>query len=252
MPAKAKANLWALGFGAVHPDTLITGWSLSYINSADTAIVAATLIANTPQVILSFLYLTLNGLVTSMFVGREWSSYALHRKALRVSKPAGPQRRTYFLQLPYRIAVPLIVLSSLLHWLVSQSIFLAVVSTYNPDGVLASAIAVVTCGFSPMAMIFCIIAGAVLVSIVVAMGYFKFDSAMPLAGSCSMAISAACHSTDGDRAAQGLLQWGEVDSDSTGAEIGHCAFTSGLVRRPTLGRLYAGEVVDDRHWTNKG
>ena len=45
----------------------------------------------------------------------------------------------------------LIVLSSLLHWLVSQSIFLIVVSTYNQDGVLASAVAVVTYGFSPVA-----------------------------------------------------------------------------------------------------
>jgi hypothetical protein len=50
----------------------------------------------------------------------------------------------YILQLPYRVAVPLIVLSSLLRWLVPQSVFLAVMSTYNQDGVLASAIAVVT------------------------------------------------------------------------------------------------------------
>jgi hypothetical protein len=62
----------------MHPDTLLTGWSLSYIQDADTAIVAATLITNTPQVILSFLYITLNGLVTSMFLAREWSSYALN------------------------------------------------------------------------------------------------------------------------------------------------------------------------------
>ena len=240
LPAKVKGNLWALGFGAVHPDTLITGWSLSYINNADTAIVAATLIANTPQLVLSFLYVTLNGLVTSMFVAREWSSYMLKRKALRVSKPTSPQRRTYFLQLPYRVAVPLIVLSLLLHWLVSQSIFLAVVSTYNPDGDLASDIAVVTCGFSPVAMIFCIVAGGVLIAIVVGMGYFKFESAMPVAGSCSVAIAAACHTNGGARVSQGLLQWGEVDNDGNVTEVGHCVFTNGLVRRPTVGRLYAG------------
>jgi hypothetical protein len=80
----------------VHPDTLITGWSLSYIDNADTAIVAATLMSNTPQAVLSLLYITLNGLVTSMFLAKEWSSYALNRKALRVSKPTSPQRRTYF------------------------------------------------------------------------------------------------------------------------------------------------------------
>jgi hypothetical protein len=262
LTAKAKTNLWALGFGAVHPDTLINGWSLSSIQNADAAIVAATLIANTPQLILSFLYITLNGLVTSMFVAREWSSYALTRKALRVSSPTGAQRGTYFLQLPYRVAVPLIALSSLLHWLVSQSIFLAVVSTYNPDGVLANAIAVVTCGFSPVAMIFCTVVGAVLLAAVVGMGYLRFESAMPVAGSCSVAIAAACHVRDGERGMKELLQWGEVhmdveeEEDGGGRdmgtetereeEIGHCAFSSGLVRTPIVGRLYAGHVRSPR------
>jgi hypothetical protein len=90
--------------------------------------VAATLIANTPQVILSFLYTTLNGLITSMFLAREWSSYGLEWKTLTASKPAGLQRRTYFLQMSYRVAVPLIVLSSPPHELVLQSIFLAIMS----------------------------------------------------------------------------------------------------------------------------
>jgi hypothetical protein len=208
----------------MHPDTLLTGWSLSYIQDADTAIVAATLITNTPQVILSFLYITLNGLVTSMFLTREWSSCALKRKALRASKPADLQRRTYFLQLAYRVAVPLILLSSLLHWLVSQSAFLVIVSTYNQDGALTSAIAVVTCGFSPVAMVFCIVAGGVLLGAVVGMGYFRFDSAMPVAGSCSVAIAAACHAPNGERASQRLLQWGEMGSDWNVAKVGHCVY----------------------------
>jgi hypothetical protein len=99
-----------------------------------------------------------------------------------------------------------VVLSSLLHWLVSQSIFLAVVSTYNPDGVLASAIAVVTCGFSRVAMIICVVAGVVLVFVVVGMGYFKFDNTMPVARSCSVALAAACHADNRDKAPEDLLQ----------------------------------------------
>lgn len=242
LPAKAKTVLWALNFGAVHPGTLVANWSLSYIHNADAAIVPATLIANTSQVVLSFLYVTVNGLVTSMFVAPEWSSYALTRKALRVSNPKRTQRGTYFLQLPYRVTVPLITLSSLLHWLVSQSIFLAV--------------AVVTCGFSRVAMVFCMVAGAVLLAAVVGMGYLMFESAMPVAGSCSIAIAAACHVEDEKRGTRELLQWGEVDVESErGADgdgdgrdrkrdregkVGHCAFSSGLVRTPTVGRLYAG------------
>jgi hypothetical protein len=75
LPAKAKTILWALDFGAVHPVTLVTNWSFSYIHNADAAIVAATLIANTSQVVLSFLYVTFNRLVTSMFAAQEWSIY---------------------------------------------------------------------------------------------------------------------------------------------------------------------------------
>jgi hypothetical protein len=66
-----------------------------------------------------------------MFLADEWSHFAKERKPLRVSSPTG---LTYFLQLPYRIALPLLVMSGLLHWLVSQSIFLAVVSEYDEIG----------------------------------------------------------------------------------------------------------------------
>jgi hypothetical protein len=61
-----------------------------------------------------------------------------------------------------------------------------------------------------MAMVFSAVAGVVLVVVVVGMSYFKFDSAMPVAGSCSVAIAAVCHTDHGERAAQDLLQWGEL------------------------------------------
>lgn len=105
-------------------------------------------------------------------------------------------------------------------------------STYNRDGALASAIAVVTCGFSLMAMIFCIVAGGVLVGTVVGMGYF------------------ICHAPDGERASQGLLQWGEMGSDGNVAEVGHCTFTDGLMRRSTT--IHALGTLLSRVLTNEG
>ena len=239
LPARSRSNLWGLGFGTVTPQTLITGWTLTAMANADTAIVSATLIANLPQVVLSFLYITLNGIVTSMFVAREWSSYGTQTKGLRVSRPTHPQRRTYFLALPYRIAVPLIAMSTLVHWLIAQSIFLAVVGTYNASGVQTDATAVVTCGFSPIAMIFCFVVGVVLIGAVAGMGLFKLQGGMPLAGSCSLAISAACH---GDRVGNNsprLLRWGEMEENASDRGVGHCAFSSGSVSAPVTGRLYA-------------
>jgi hypothetical protein len=60
---------------------------------------------------------------------------AYHRKGLRVSEnPRGAQRSTYFLQLPYRYAIPLLIVSSAMHWMVSQSLFLVTVLRYQPGG----------------------------------------------------------------------------------------------------------------------
>lgn len=62
--------------------------------------VTMVLIANLPQLIISFLYLALNGIWTVMLVEVEWNSYGTTRKSLRTSYPIGQQRRTYWLSLP--------------------------------------------------------------------------------------------------------------------------------------------------------
>src|SRR6185312_6672946 len=89
------------------------------------------MLANLVQPGLSFVYFSYNGLFTSMATALEWDSYARNRKGLRVSKdPQGKQREYSFLQLPYKFAVPLLLLSGLLHWLVSQSLFLITIDSY--------------------------------------------------------------------------------------------------------------------------
>lgn len=222
---------------------MIVGWALSLIKDENSAITANILFANLPQTILSFLYLTLNGLCTSMFLADEWGHYASERKGLRVSQPQRDQRSSYFLQLPYRIAVPLIFMSFLLHWLVSQSVFLAVITQWDELGYLKAPFAVVTCGFSPFAMIFVIIAGAVIVIGVVLLSLRRFDGDIPLVGSCSAAISAACHGPpwEEDGFWMGKLQWGVVPGmGSESSDVGHCSFSSGHVDQPVSGVAYAG------------
>lgn len=58
-------------------------------------------------------------------MSREWAQFASTRRTLRVSKPQGQQRSTYWLQLPYRYSVPLMGAMVLLHWLMSRGLFLA-------------------------------------------------------------------------------------------------------------------------------
>ena len=175
---------------------------------------------------------------------KEWNGYSHKRKTLRVTSPTEEQRCTYYLQLPYRYGIPLLVASGALHWLLSQSIFLARVDVIDQNGE-PSYDSISTCGYSPMALIFVICLGAVLVLIGIACGFFKSKGDMPLAGSCSAAISAACHPPESDvNASTKPLMWGVVtdslDPEGGDTGIGHCSFTSFPVEAPTVGKEYAG------------
>jgi hypothetical protein len=80
------------------------------------------------------------------------------------------------------------------------------------------------------------LAGCCLVLFVVVLGLRHYRAGVPLAGSCSVAISAACHGSNVDTTVP--LQWG-VTSDK-GAEHGHCAFSDQEIDLPIEGALYAG------------
>src|ERR1700753_3703235 len=119
----SAAALIALPLGSLDPNTFIQGWSVPGLGVS--GLLSNVFIANSPQLILSVIYFTYNSLFTCFLLGLEWNSYASSKKGLRVSnKPTGEQRGTHFLQLPFRWGIPLIILSVVLHWLSSQSIFL--------------------------------------------------------------------------------------------------------------------------------
>jgi hypothetical protein len=234
-----------MGYGAIDARTI-----MSYSN-ADLTTIGYILIANLAQPVLSFLYFSYNGLFTAMLLGFEWVSFAHHRKGLRVSRPAeGAQRSTYFLQLPYRFALPLMVLSGVLHWLVSQSIFLVAVDVYAFDGAHASTnkygeeADFKSTGYSPIAIFTTLMLGIVMTWAAVGIGFMPFKEGMNVAGSCSAAMSAACHEideVDGFEAARSKVQWGVVGVNAEG--VGHCTFTTREVETPKVGHLYAGETT---------
>lgn len=240
-----NASIASLGFGTVHVSAIISGWSIDEIGNPATQILAAIFIANLPQAILSFLYLNLNGLLTSMWTALEWSHFATERKALRVSTPKGSQRSTHFLQLPYKIAIPLMTVSGILHWLVSQSIFLAVVAEYGTlDGELINPTKIASCGFSPIAMLIVIVLGVLIIIGCWIIGRMKYDPSMPLAGSSSVAISAACHRPEWDvDASVNPVQWGVIPGSAEVNGVGHCCFTSGRVEPVQEGEQYAGMTL---------
>lgn len=188
-------SLWRLGFGFLNAQALV---SLSETSFPATAsyITLFVLLANSPQLIFSFLYLLYNATYTSMLQGAEWAEYATRCKPLRVTTPRGKQRSTYYLQLPYRYALPLMGASAVMHWFISQSIFLAMIKRrtvpYDNGDPMDNTSA--TCGYPIIPIIFSISLGGIMPLTLIILAVFRrLPAGVPLLGNCSAVISAACH-----------------------------------------------------------
>ncbi|KAK5745894.1 hypothetical protein LTR17_001023 [Elasticomyces elasticus] len=185
-PSQTHASTFST-FGAIDTNNIIT-------NSLGAGLVANVVLANTPQLILSFIYIFYNDVFTRMLMSHEWAQFAGTRKALRVSRPRGQQRSTYWLQLPFRYSIPIMLSMILLHWLVSRSIFLVRVSIYDDSGSHDSDRDINACGFSPLAILLAFVMLGLMIAILLGLGRFRYiDSGIPAVSSCSAAISAAAH-----------------------------------------------------------
>lgn len=204
-------------------------------------------LTNLPQVLLSFIYFTYNALFTCMLLGEEWAKFAYERKTLRVTCPVGKQRSTFWLQLPYSYGIPLLVMSMVLHWLVSVSFFVVRITlrdpsnlTQNPSFENTNGKELLTCAWSSIAIITAMIFGAILLLLLCLSGCRRYKPGMPLAGSSSAAISAACHPPETDEDAAVLpVRWGSVRIEGP---VGHCCFTSFESSFPEEGKPYAGRI----------
>ena len=117
------SSQWKLGFGKVQSSTLV-----EWVKPVPA--IAMILLANLPHAIFSGLYLLYNNIYTRMLAELEWNRFSQRGTKegilLRVTQPEGRQRSKYFLSLPYRYAIALMVQSIIVHWFVSQSLFLLV------------------------------------------------------------------------------------------------------------------------------
>ncbi|KAB2574037.1 hypothetical protein DBV05_g7344, partial [Lasiodiplodia theobromae] len=178
------SKLFSVGLGTLNPYTLIQGWALA--STGDAAIIQTVLIANFPQLLLSFLYFVLNSLFTSMALAAEWSHFSCSSssssspaRGLRVTHPRGSQRSTYFLSLPYRLGLPLLAASTFLHWTISQSIFVARIegrsATDGPANLndLEKTYwqpVITTCGYSPLGIFLALLTVAAVAGAALALG----------------------------------------------------------------------------------
>jgi hypothetical protein len=220
------------------------GWgtsSAATFREADTSSQSTLInvwLANAPQLIVSFCYVAINSEYTAMAGASEWNSLATSRKVLRVTRPVGEQRETYFLQLPYRWSLPLIVASGGLHWLLSQSIFVVGLETYDTSGKLVRAKSQSACGFSGTSFTVLTLAFNLVVGVVGMVGRRKFRVRIPFAGSSSLVVNTACHPPSDDLDPHlRPVQWGAVVEKMYDGED-HCTLSSQTVYIPTVGGLY--------------
>lgn len=141
--------LWKLGFGSLTPFTYIY---IGLPKSDPAGLISNILVANLPQLIVSLLYLSYNAMLSCFLVQLEFSKMCTLRKPLRVSEPEGIQRSSYFISLPLKYGVPLYTTSGIIHWLISQSFFLARITAFLPDGSVDQDNSFSTCGYSPIAL----------------------------------------------------------------------------------------------------
>lgn len=154
----------------------------------------------------------------------------------------------------------------------SQSIFLASITIVPRNGLVPMQDEITTVAYSPLAMLLTLVAGSVLLLFLLATALRRLPSGMPLIGSNSLAISAACHPPLGldqsEREEMILrpLHWGAVPLDAKSGDLGirnhqnaatvhgveldrsdendsgvggHCCFSDGLLEAPERGRFYA-------------
>ncbi|KAJ5726112.1 uncharacterized protein N7483_007469 [Penicillium malachiteum] len=257
------AEIWSEGFGLVSEMTLIP---LQWLSGNTLTMI---LISNLPQFFLSIMYFLTNGLLTCMLGAAEWDRYAFQRRPLRVSRPRGAQRSTFYLTLPYRYGVPNLILFALIHWVVSEAFFFIDVQSQNVHNIPIESNSRRGCSISPLAVFIAILLIFVGWVTLVLLGLKKFKTHAPIVAHCSAAISASCHPPPDDAyAAFKPVMWGEVtqaghmpeeenwtDCDLSeeqtelraidGLGLGsmqylfaHCSLTSKEVSTPRLDNLY--------------
>jgi len=132
-------------------------------------------------------------------------------------------------------------LSGLLHWLTSQSIFLARVDIWDPFGIKVVD-TINSVGYSCIAIIFTLALGVLALLTAAGMGYKQFAAEVTTVGSCSAAISAACHvwGAGSEEIIGKKVRWGDVEI-APGLRVRHLTFSSEEgVRKPVFGETYAG------------
>ncbi|KAL9089010.1 MAG: hypothetical protein Q9159_002813 [Coniocarpon cinnabarinum] len=216
------------------------GFNPSGLLPGNFGLFSAIFSANVIQLAVSNAYLFINNIFTCALVSQELSDYATESKMMRVTRPRGPQRSTYWLQLPYKWSLPLMAMMTLLHWLISEALFMVDVQVFDPDGRKIPPNSDSSDGS------FYVVEGGLIISFVYAYGFRKFTAGVPVFSSCSIAISAGCHMStqEYDDAIFRPLKYGVLKTGKLG-DAQPVGFSALEVTPLQKGELYGGTPYDD-------
>jgi hypothetical protein len=218
------------------------------------------ILANLPQLGLTIAYYFWNSHLTVMLAAVEYNKYATSAddsnssnnpqksRGLRVSHPVKntKQRATHFLTIPFKYWIWNYVLQTALHWLASQAIFFARVDVLD-HWLEITKYSITQVGYSVLGMILVFAISLFAWLLMLYVSARRLDNRMPLAATCSGALSAACHPTDSSlRHHEKEVHWGvEVSESTAGAQAQEgdatlaCTFTSLNAEYPATGQFYA-------------
>ena len=205
----SPSAIWQQGLQVQETHLVNSRWLFAG-NSKGLVLLSEILYANGYQLMVSFLYIFYNNIITRQLVAAEWIRFLKPKgkKPLRVSSPVGMQRSSYMLSLPMSYSIPLMLAFMLLHWLISQSVFIIQTTalgpgpqTYRLPNYDSSAV-----GYSVLGIILSTATGAILVvGLIVNAIVRKFKDVPPeflAMGTNSAAISVVCHPPSNDKDAR--------------------------------------------------
>jgi hypothetical protein len=190
------------------------------------------MIANSPQIWLSVGYLLWNAQVTRIWMEHEWRSYYRKPHIPRVSQITDEPgvRATRWLQLPYWVTAILMMLSTTMHWLLSQT--LMVVEINAPDGTKFYL------NYSPFAIL-CI--GTVATVLVLGMTIYYFipiRTNMPLMAGSARVVFESCRRLRSKLPRTGIA-WGDISTSTWLAGFGK------TVGPLIVGAKYPGVIAEE-------
>jgi len=225
------------GLGTEDPATSLVSGTTGRPFQEGVSFPVQVIMANLPQVWSTVAYLTWNNQITRIWLEKEWRSFYRSHQRPRVSinsREPGIQSARW-LQLPYWVTALLMSISVLLHWLVSQTLF--VVEIYFSEATLAS---VFHLHFSPLALISVGTMAIVLVFGITFYYFIPIRTWMPLmAGSTRVVFDSCCQLPNTGLSRSGI-GWGDISTTNE-----RVAGFGGVVARMVEGVKYPGLISEE-------